>query len=123
MNGSTWYLDRSSQRLGGGAHEVEQISAISAKVDNVATMRCYMVDAIDGKTHDEGKHFDPHDERALDELELWKYFSCDGDATFVQVEKNPMVEKVEEGYLLGLKTCVGNFIEASDGGSLADHPG
>nr|GMC67928.1 uncharacterized protein LOC109178838 [Ipomoea batatas] len=29
---------RSSQRLGGGIHEVEQISALSAKVDNVATM-------------------------------------------------------------------------------------
>nr|GMD98884.1 uncharacterized protein LOC109185573 [Ipomoea batatas] len=38
MNGSTWYSDRSSQRLGGGIHEVEQISALSAKVDNVATM-------------------------------------------------------------------------------------
>nr|GLL31464.1 uncharacterized protein LOC109188941 [Ipomoea trifida] len=29
---------RSSQRLGGGIHEVEQISALSAKVDIVATM-------------------------------------------------------------------------------------
>ncbi|XP_031116500.1 uncharacterized protein LOC116020158 [Ipomoea triloba] len=38
MNGSTWYYDRSSQRLGGGIHEVEQISALSAKVYNVATM-------------------------------------------------------------------------------------
>nr|GMC60595.1 uncharacterized protein LOC109166769 [Ipomoea batatas] len=38
MNGSTWYSNRSSQRLGGGIHEVEQISALSAKVDNVATM-------------------------------------------------------------------------------------
>ncbi|XP_031120813.1 uncharacterized protein LOC116024050 [Ipomoea triloba] len=38
MNGSTWYSDRSSQGLGGGIHEVEQISALSAKVDNVATM-------------------------------------------------------------------------------------
>nr|GMC64631.1 uncharacterized protein LOC109168278 [Ipomoea batatas] len=38
MNGSTWYSDRSSQRLGGGIHEVEQISALSAKVDNVTTM-------------------------------------------------------------------------------------
>nr|GLL35849.1 uncharacterized protein LOC109185573 [Ipomoea trifida] len=38
MNGSTWYSDRYSQRLGGGIHEVEQISALSAKVDNVATM-------------------------------------------------------------------------------------
>nr|GLL42239.1 uncharacterized protein LOC109152581 [Ipomoea trifida] len=38
MNGSTWYSDRSLQRLGGGIHEVEKISALSAKVDNVATM-------------------------------------------------------------------------------------
>nr|GMD14188.1 (-)-alpha-terpineol synthase-like [Ipomoea batatas] len=38
MNGSTWYYDRSSQRLGGGGHEVEQISALSANVDNVVTM-------------------------------------------------------------------------------------
>nr|GMC62954.1 uncharacterized protein LOC109166929 [Ipomoea batatas] len=38
MNGSTWYSDRSSQRLGGGIHEVEQISALSTKVDNVAIM-------------------------------------------------------------------------------------
>ncbi|XP_031096986.1 uncharacterized protein LOC116001238 [Ipomoea triloba] len=38
MNGSTWYSERSSQRLVGGIHDVEQITALSAKVDNVATM-------------------------------------------------------------------------------------
>ncbi|XP_031116629.1 uncharacterized protein LOC116020285 [Ipomoea triloba] len=37
-NGSTWYSERSTQRLVGGIHDVEQISALSAKVDNVATM-------------------------------------------------------------------------------------
>ncbi|XP_019183936.1 PREDICTED: uncharacterized protein LOC109178838 [Ipomoea nil] len=38
MNGLTWYSERSSQKLIGGMHEVEKIPALSAKVDNVASM-------------------------------------------------------------------------------------
>ncbi|XP_019189414.1 PREDICTED: uncharacterized protein LOC109183807 [Ipomoea nil] len=38
MNGSTWYSDRSSQKLVGGIHKVEQFSTLSAKVDNVTSM-------------------------------------------------------------------------------------
>ncbi|XP_031104844.1 uncharacterized protein LOC116009834 [Ipomoea triloba] len=41
----------------------------------------------------------------------------DGDANFTHVEK------VDKGCLLGCKACVGNFNEASDGGSLKDQPG
>ncbi|XP_031097097.1 uncharacterized protein LOC116001355 [Ipomoea triloba] len=37
-NGTTWYSERSSQRLVGGFHDVDQISALSAKVDNMASM-------------------------------------------------------------------------------------
>nr|GMD88176.1 uncharacterized protein LOC109169324 [Ipomoea batatas] len=49
-----------------------------------------------------------------------KKFSSHGGASFVQREKNSMVEKVEEGYILGLKTCDRNFIEASYGGAQAE---
>ncbi|XP_019171371.1 PREDICTED: uncharacterized protein LOC109166929 [Ipomoea nil] len=38
MNGSTWYSERSSQKPIRGIHEVEKILALSAKVDNVASM-------------------------------------------------------------------------------------
>ncbi|XP_019172840.1 PREDICTED: uncharacterized protein LOC109168278 [Ipomoea nil] len=38
MNGMTWYSERSPQRLIGGVSEVDQISALSAKFDNVATL-------------------------------------------------------------------------------------
>ncbi|XP_031108668.1 uncharacterized protein LOC116013158 [Ipomoea triloba] len=37
-NGTTWYSERSSQRLVGGFHDVDRISALSAKVDNMASM-------------------------------------------------------------------------------------
>nr|GMD78047.1 (-)-alpha-terpineol synthase-like [Ipomoea batatas] len=37
-NGTTWYSEKSSQRLVGGFHDVDQISALSAKVDNMASM-------------------------------------------------------------------------------------
>ncbi|XP_031106083.1 uncharacterized protein LOC116010707 [Ipomoea triloba] len=58
--------------------------------------KCFVVDVIEGKIHDEGEHFDPHVGRALDEFEVWKIFSSNGGATFVQLERNPMVEKVEK---------------------------
>ncbi|XP_019153494.1 PREDICTED: uncharacterized protein LOC109149965 [Ipomoea nil] len=38
MNGTTWYLERSSPKLVGGVNDVDQISALSAKFDNVATL-------------------------------------------------------------------------------------
>ncbi|XP_019158518.1 PREDICTED: uncharacterized protein LOC109155287 [Ipomoea nil] len=38
MNGSTWYTERSSQKLVGGIHEAEQLTALSTKIDNVVSM-------------------------------------------------------------------------------------